>query len=182
MLRNLAVVAVVLLLASPVMAQDSTSGYNWYIVGGIGAGVPARDDGFTSNADVGFYRVLQLEFAVSDRLRLYGRYDRATFDAIQGDEYDATTLGGGVLYWFDIKPKNNFRGAFKLGGSKVQEATPMIPDPSWEPDFGMLIEGHFKGNATIRAGADLTTFQNSDRIQAIRIYIAVAAGLEGLWK
>lgn len=170
---------------NPVMGQEveKEASNKWFIHGGMGAAAPLRNEAFTTNAEPGFYRVLSLEYqpGENDRIRLFGRWNRSTMDAIVGPEYDNTTIGAGILLYFDLVPGNNIRGAFKLGGSRVTGGTATVPDPQWEPELGFLAEGHFNGNASIRIGVDMITFRNDDRLSALNISVGIVAAIDGIW-
>jgi hypothetical protein len=178
MWKKAVIVIAALLLAAPAVAADST----WTITLGIGGGIPAKDDGFVDNARTGVYRMVWAEYPFSERLSGYGQYDKTTFDAQEGAEkYSATTLGAGVVVYFDLIPKNDWELGVKVGASKASK-TDLIPDPSWANALGAFVQGDFNGNVRFRIGCDFRTFQNSDEIAAFEPYLAINFAPTEIWK
>lgn len=120
---------------------------------GVGTSIPARNDAFQAAAETGFYRVAQVEYATSDHTSLFATYDRSTMDATNGGEFDAVSVGGGLMVYIDLIPNNNWQLFLKMGGSKTS-ANEMFVAPDWEALGGVGVEGDFKGDAKFRLGVD----------------------------
>lgn len=163
-----AAIALLLFMAVPVMASAQTlpSLDKFSITLGVGGSVPLRTAEFVDGWQPAFYRVLNLEYAVSPTVSVSGKYDRAIFDPTnpEAGQVDVTSWGGGLLIFFPIRTGSTIRGWAEIGAMKnqVEGST-----QEWSAPVGAGIDWAMSAQASLRFGGEIRTLSNSDQIESV---------------
>jgi hypothetical protein len=183
-------VAVVAALMVPAVAQaQSFRAENFSVTLGIGAAVPARDAAFREAAATTFYKLVVAEYKLSDRVGVFGQYDRSKYPIAEGGDWSAVGTGGGLMLFFDLIPENHWTGFIKVGAMK-NDLDPGKVD--WNAVSGFGADFFAKGSAHGRIGIDLRDLANESpladestdpfRIGSVFVYAGVNISPWSLWK